>query len=91
MSNFWQSFTKQARERHYVFVRKIASEGSFYYSWTPAGKIVGRIAVEGQVKEAMLKDPGNFLGKVAEVTCDGRNKKRLVKPTLEQFLSVAKN
>lgn len=86
---FWQSFIKHAEDRHYVFVRKVASEGSFYYSWTPTGKIIGRIAVEGQVKEAMLKDPESFLGRVAQVKSAGRNKKKaLIRPTFEQFKQV---
>lgn len=100
MSDFWNSFVKRAssspiprqRDRsdsYSVFVRQLVKEGGFYYSWTPSGKIVGRVSVDGQTKVAMEKNPAAYIGRMAKVSAAARNKKKgLISPTFQQFLSA---
>lgn len=65
------------RPDHDVFVREIFPEegkregmaGGFAYSWTPRGKIVGRVGtgLPHTLKMDMLENPGDYIGRVARV------------------------
>lgn len=64
------------RPDHDVYVREIFPEtgardlaGGFTYSWTPRGKIQGRVGTgfSHVLKREMLEDPSKFLGRVARV------------------------
>jgi hypothetical protein len=69
------------RPDHDVFVRQIFPEkgkrdrlaGGFEYSWTPKGKVVGRVGtgLSHDTKRDMLANPGQFVGRVAKVRALG--------------------
>jgi hypothetical protein len=62
---------------HDIFVREIFPEsggrkdlaGGFAYSWTPRGKIVGRVGtgLNHDLKRDMLENPEKYIGRVARV------------------------
>lgn len=62
---------------HDVYVREIFPEqgargelaGGFTYSWTPQGKVVGRVGTgfNHELKRDMLANPGAYIGRVARV------------------------
>jgi hypothetical protein len=80
------------RPEHDVYVRKIHAErgerkdlaGSFGYSWTPKGKIVGRVGtgLNHDLKRDMLENPKKYIGRVARVRAESvyRDKKNRKKP-----------
>jgi hypothetical protein len=68
------------RPDHDVYVRQIFSEkgernslaGGFEYSWTPRGKVVGRIGTgfTHALKRDMLENPRRYIGRVARVRAE---------------------
>lgn len=93
MSKFWQSFNEKY-QKHKVYVAKIyggankGSAGGFYYSWTPGGKIVGRIAsgIDKKTLRDMSKNPRKYEGRVAKVISIEKSKKKvLVKPEFQSW------
>jgi hypothetical protein len=87
MSKFWDSFVKRAEPRQEVpekaggtfdvFVRELTKE-AFYYSWSPTGKIDGRVPAPGV--------DASWLGKVA--TVEGvKDRRKLLKA---KFLRLGK-
>lgn len=69
----------KARKEFDVYIRQINpgtgkyknSAGSFSYSWTPGGQIVGTVGTgqgfTDRTRSDMLKHPGKYVGKVAKV------------------------
>jgi hypothetical protein len=65
-------------DTHDVYVRDIFTEqgdrgemaGGFEYSWTPAGKVVGRVGsgFNHEMKRDMHANPEKYIGRVAKVT-----------------------
>jgi hypothetical protein len=64
------------RPDHDVYVREVFPEkgsrelaGGFAYSWTPQGKVQGRVGtgLSHALKKEMLEDPQKFVGRVARV------------------------
>jgi hypothetical protein len=65
------------RPDHDVYVRQIFAEtgkrpglaGGFEYSWTPRGKVVGRVGtgLNHDLKRDMLDNPAKYIGRVARV------------------------
>lgn len=80
------------RPDHDVFVRQVFSEkgerddlaGGFEYSWTPRGKIVGRVGtgLNHDLKRDMLEHPEKYIGRVARVRAEAvyRDKTNPKKP-----------
>lgn len=80
------------RPEHDVYVRQVFSEkgtrddlaGGFAYSWTPRGKIVGRVGtgLTHALKQDMLENPKKYIGRVARVRAETvyRDKKNPKKP-----------
>lgn len=77
---------------HDVYVRQVHPEtgereglaGAFSYSWTPQGKIVGRVGtgLPHDLKRDMLENPGKYIGRVARVRAEAvfRDKENPKKP-----------
>lgn len=93
MTNFWESFNDKY-QKHKVYVAKVYGSGSkgfaggFYYSWTPGGKIVGRIAsgIDKKTLVDMAKDPKKYEGRVAKViSIEKSRKKVLLKPQFQAW------
>lgn len=69
------------RPDHDVYVREVFPEegkrgnlaGGFTYSWTPQGKIMGRVGTgfTHQLKQDMLENPQKYVGRVARVRALG--------------------
>lgn len=69
------------RPDHDVYVREIFPEtgkreglaGGFAYSWTPRGKIVGRVGtgITHDLKQDMLENPEKYIGRVARIRALG--------------------
>ena len=66
-----------------VYIRKIErgqgkyqnAAGAVYYSWTPHGRIVGRIGTgfTDAERKDMLQNPEKYIGRVAKVTAKGKH------------------
>jgi hypothetical protein len=80
------------RPEHDVYVRRIFPEmgqrkglaGGFEYSWTPRGKVVGRVGtgLNHDLKRDMLENPQKYIGRVARVRAESvyRDKQNPKKP-----------
>lgn len=80
------------RPEHDVYVRQIFPEtgqraglaGGFEYSWTPRGKVVGRVGtgLNHALKRDMLENPQKYIGRVARVRAEAvyRDKTNPKKP-----------
>jgi hypothetical protein len=80
------------RPEHDVYVRQVFPEtgqrhglaGGFAYSWTPRGKVVGRVGtgLTHDLKRDMLENPGKYIGRVARVRAEAvyRDKDNPKKP-----------
>jgi len=88
---FWKTFEKKAH--HEVYVSRIYKEagdrGGFYYSWSPGGKIEGRVGsgISDHDKKAMLASPKDYIGRMAKVASSHLRKRSLIKPSFKEWIT----
>lgn len=92
MTDFWDGFNKKYQSHKVYVVKVFAGEekgkaGGFYYSWSPNGKIIGRVAtgLDNKTLIQMAQNPEKFEGRAAQVISLEKHRKKLRKPEFQSW------